>query len=219
MAHNPSDSDNEITTTKRKLFEHDIHQVLGGREVADVLLWRNKKISAAILIGMTVIWFLFEVVEYNLVPLLCHISITIMLVLFIWSTMAQIFKWNAPNIPDIILQDYLFEDLATIFHRGFKQLLPMLHYISSGIDLPRFLLIIVSLYMLSVIGTYLSFVNLLYIGFLCMLTLPIMYERYEEEINNLVGNVLVDLRKKYKQFEKRYLSKIPRGSVKEKKRI
>ncbi|MED6209516.1 hypothetical protein PIB30_055416 [Stylosanthes scabra] len=217
MSHNTSDSDNEITTTKAKLFEHDIHQALGGKEVADILLWRNKKVSAAILIGMTVIWFLFEVVDYNLVPLLCHISITVMLVLFIWSTAAQIFNWNAPKIPDIILQDDLVEDLASIFHRGFKQLLPMLHYISSGIDLPRFLLIIFSLYILSVIGTYLSFVNLLYIGFLCMLTLPIGYERYEEEINNLVGNFIMDLRKKYKKFEKRYLSKIPRRSVKEKK--
>ena len=61
--------------------------------VADVLLWRNKNVSAALLLGMTVIWFLFEVVEYNLVPLLCHISITMMLVLFIWSTAADILKW------------------------------------------------------------------------------------------------------------------------------
>ena len=31
MAHNASsDSDNEITTTRAKLFDHEIHEVLGG---------------------------------------------------------------------------------------------------------------------------------------------------------------------------------------------
>lgn len=50
-----------------------------------------------------------------------------------------------------------------------------------------------------------------------MLMLPIVYERYEEEISNLVGNAIVDVRKNYRRFEKSYLSKIPRGPVKEKK--
>jgi len=102
-----------------------------------------------------------------------------------------------PQIPDIILKESFFQDLAFILHRRFNQLLPMLLHISCGIDLPIFLLvhtqysfsftelkvnflinkyvnltshfskhfqIIVSLYILSVIGSYFSSVNLLYIG-------------------------------------------------------
>ncbi|KAK7314594.1 hypothetical protein VNO77_33120 [Canavalia gladiata] len=220
MAHNTSsDSDNEITTTRAKLFGHEkpMHDVLGGGKVADILLWRDRNISAALLVGMTVMWFLFEIVEYNFVTLLCHISITTMLVLFIWSTVADILKWNGPKIPHIILQDSFFHDLASILHSRFNQLLPMLFHISCGIDLPLFLLIIVSLYILSVIGTYFSFVNLLYIGFLCMQTLPIVYERYEDEIDNLLGDIMLQLRKKYRWLNKNYLNKIPRGPVKEKK--
>ncbi|XP_019457857.1 PREDICTED: reticulon-like protein B9 [Lupinus angustifolius] len=219
MAHNniSSDPDNEINTKPPKLFEKPIHDVLGGGKVAEVLLWRNRNVSGALLFGMTVIWFLFEVVEYNFVTLLCHISITTMLVLFIWSTVADILKWKSPQIPEIILQDSFFQDIASIIHRRLNQLLPMLHYISCGTDLPNFLMIIVSLYILSVIGSYFSFVNLLYIGFLCMQGLPIVYEQYEEEINNLVGHIILDFRKKYRRFDKRYLNKIPRGPMKEKK--
>ncbi|XP_061353256.1 reticulon-like protein B9 [Gastrolobium bilobum] len=222
MAHNASsDSDNEIITTRPKLFEHEkpIHEILGGGKVADMLLWRNRNVSAALLLGITVIWFLFEIAEYNFVTLFCHISITTMLVLFIWTTAADILKWNGPQIPEIILQDSFFKDLASILHRRFNQLLPMFLHISRGKDLPHFLLIIVSLYIVSVIGTCFSFVNLLYIGFLCMLTLPILYDRYEEEINNMVGDIILVLRKSYRKFDKKYLNKIPRGPILKEKKI
>lgn len=49
--------------------------------------------SAALLAGTTVVWFLFEVVEYNFVTLMSHISITAMLVMFIWRTAAEMFNW------------------------------------------------------------------------------------------------------------------------------
>ena len=58
--------------------------------VADVLLWRNRNESTALLIAITVIWFLFEVVEYNFVTLLCHISIITLLVIFILRMTAEI---------------------------------------------------------------------------------------------------------------------------------
>ncbi|TKY44746.1 Reticulon protein B9 [Spatholobus suberectus] len=220
MAHDTSsDSDNGIIEKPAKLLGHDkpIHEVLGGGKVADMLLWRNTNVSAALLAGMTVIWFLFEIVEYNFVTLLCHISITTMLVLFIWSTIADILKWKGPQIPDSVLQDSFFHDLASILHRRFNQLLPMLLHFSRGSDLPVFLLIIVSLYILSVIGSYFSSINLLYIGFLSMQTLPIVYERYEEEIDNRFGDIIKFLRKTYRRLNKNYLKKIPRGPVKEKK--
>lgn len=50
-----------------------------------------------------------------------------------------------------------------------------------------------------------------------MLALPFVYERYEEEINNLVGDMILDLRRKYRRFERKYINKIPRGPMKEKK--
>ncbi|XP_027343289.1 reticulon-like protein B9 [Abrus precatorius] len=217
-----SDSDDVIDETQVKIFRHgkSVHQILGEGEVADILLWRNRNISAAFLLGMTTIWFLFEVVEYNFVTLICHISITTILVVHIWSIVADIMRWNGPRVLETILQDYsFFQHLATILHTRSNQLLRMVLYISCGTELPSFLLIIFFLYILSLIGTYFSFVSLLYIGFLCIQTLPIVYDHYKEEINNLVEHIIMDLQKKYRRFKKRYLNKIPRGPVKEKKTI
>ncbi|KAJ0105021.1 hypothetical protein Patl1_19174 [Pistacia atlantica] len=47
--------------------QRSVRAILGGGKVADILLWKNKTAAASLLIGMTVIWFLFEVMEYRLV--------------------------------------------------------------------------------------------------------------------------------------------------------
>lgn len=59
--------------------------ILMSGAVADIALWRNKRLSASILIGITTVWILFEVAEYHFLTLLCHASIAAMLFVFIWS--------------------------------------------------------------------------------------------------------------------------------------
>jgi hypothetical protein len=54
-------------------------------------------------------------------------------------------------------------------------------------------------------------------GLLCMETLPVLYDRYQGDIDPLVGEAIVSLRGKYRYFESEFLNKIPRGTVKDKK--
>lgn len=72
---------------------NDMRLILVIFAVADILLWRKRNISAAVLIGSTIIWFLFQVAEYNFVSLLCHISIIAMMFLFIWYSGAGLANW------------------------------------------------------------------------------------------------------------------------------
>lgn len=91
-----SDSDDEkkgssaAADMKAKIYrlfgrERPVHSVLGGGKPADLILWRNKKISGGVLAGATAIWLLFEVMEYHLLTLLCHCLILSLAVLFLWS--------------------------------------------------------------------------------------------------------------------------------------
>lgn len=52
---------------------------------ADVLLWRNKKISGGVLGVATAVWVLFELIEYHLLTLVCHCAILALAGLFVWS--------------------------------------------------------------------------------------------------------------------------------------
>ncbi|KAF8378668.1 hypothetical protein HHK36_030017 [Tetracentron sinense] len=221
MPTNSSDSDDNHQATPVKLFgrQRPLHEVLGGGRVADLLLWKNKNLSAAILIGFSVVWFLFEVVEYNFLTLLCHISIITMLVIFVWTNCAAFFDWSPPKIPEIILSESAFKEVASAFHLRLNQFLLILYDTASGKDLTHFLLAIVSLWILSVIGTYFNSLNLLYLGFVSIKTLPVLYERYEEEVDYLASKGNRRVKKLYRKFDSKVLNKIPRGPVKDKKLI
>ena len=60
------------------------------RVAADVLLWRNKKISASVLTGATIIWVVFEWLNYNFLTILCFILVLGMLAQFVWSNASGI---------------------------------------------------------------------------------------------------------------------------------
>ncbi|CAI9761975.1 unnamed protein product [Fraxinus pennsylvanica] len=192
-----------------------LHAILGGGTVADILLWRNKNLSAAILIGFTVIWFLFEVVEYNFVTLFCHVSLAVMLVVFAWSNGAIIVDRNPPDLRALIIPESSFRWSLTKINR----FLLRFYDVSSGKDLKTFFMAIAFLWIFSGIGNYFNSLNLLYIGFLCLATLPALYERYRDEVDYLASVGNKDMKKLYKKFDTKFLNKIPRGPVKEKKRF
>ncbi|KAI5660222.1 hypothetical protein M9H77_29015 [Catharanthus roseus] len=207
------------TMPRVKLFGtkgRSVHSALGGGKVADLLLWKDKKISGAVLAGVTLVWFLFEVVEYNFITLLCHITITAMLALFIWSALADIFKGTPPKIPKIILQESAFNETASILHSKFNQFLSKLLYVACGNEPKFFLLAIISLGILSMIGNYISTLNLVFFGILCLETLPFLYERYEEEVDDLASKIYTQMARTYKKFEVDVLRKIPRAAMKDK---
>ncbi|CAM8982163.1 unnamed protein product [Rhodiola kirilowii] len=206
-------------TSRRKLFGRDrsIHAALGGGKVADILLWRNKPMSTAILAGVTLLWFLFEVAEYNLVTLLSHMFITKMLVIFIWGTCAEFFKLSPPKVPTIILDEQTLQRAAIVIHRRLIDLVSAVIYIACGNDLRLFFSAIGILSVLSIFGNYISFVNLLFFGFLLMETLPFLYERYEDDVDYIVGKIARELKENFMRFDSNILNKIPRGPTKDKK--
>lgn len=53
--------------------------------------------------------------------------------------------------------------------------------------------------------------------FLCIQTLPALYDQYEDEVDYLAGRGSRKLKKVYRKFDSKVLDKIPRGPVKEKK--
>ncbi|XP_068644016.1 reticulon-like protein B9 [Aristolochia californica] len=214
-----SDSDDESSRVPTKLFgrQRHLHAVFGGGRVADVILWRNKNLSAAILIGFSLMWFLFEVVEYPFLTLMCHISITAMLLLFIWSNGAALFDRSPPKIPEMILSESAFRELSLAVRAELNRLLSILNDIASGKDLFLFILSIIVLWILSVVGSYFSSLSILYMCYLSLQILPALYERYEKEVDHLASQGSRDMRKLFKRFDSQVLNKIPRGPVKEKK--
>ncbi|KAF3606333.1 hypothetical protein DY000_02051013 [Brassica cretica] len=118
-----------VASRFNRLFgrEKPIHHVLGGGRSADVLLWRNKKISASFLMGATAIWAVF------------------------------------------------------------------------------------GLWVAAIIGSCCNFLTVLYIGFVGAHTMPLLYERYEDEVDGFVDSLLMKFHSHYKKIDSGFLSRIPSG--------
>lgn len=49
-------------------------------------------------------------------------------------------------------------------------------------------------------------------------TVPVLYDKYEDQVDSFVEKALAELKKQYTIFDAKVLSKIPRGPMKDKKR-
>ncbi|BAD82488.1 24 kDa seed maturation protein-like [Oryza sativa Japonica Group] len=197
--HFPRDSDSDQNVRMPFHGHKSIHKLLGGGQV-----------------------------EYNIIPLLCQIAILAMLVIFIWSNAAPLLDRAPPRIPEIIISEHAFREMALTVHYKLTYTVSVLYDIACGKDLKRFLLfwtnnqivydikVVGSLLVLSAIGSSCSLTSLLYIGFLCAHTLPVLYQRYKTEVDHLVAKGSDDIKKFYKKVDSNLLNKIPRGPVKTK---
>ncbi|KAL3536763.1 hypothetical protein ACH5RR_000129 [Cinchona calisaya] len=211
------------SSVKNKIFrlfgrEKPVHQVFGGGKPADVFLWRNKKISAAVLGGATAIWVLFELLEYHLLTLVCHILILAVAILFLWSNATTFINKSPPRIPEVRLSEEPFLQVAAALRLEINRALAVLRQIASGRDLKKFLIVISGLWFFSILGSYCNFLTLFYITFVLLHTLPVLYEKYEDKVDAFAEKAMIEIRKQYAVVDAKVLSKIPRGPLKDKKR-
>ncbi|GLT60637.1 hypothetical protein SLA2020_333950 [Shorea laevis] len=221
-----SDSDGEKSASspsvKAKIYrlfgrERPVHHVLGGGKPADVFLWRNKKISAGVLGAATVVWVLFELIEYHLLTLVCHILVLALALMFLWSNAHTFINKTRPHIPEVHLPEELFLEVAAALRMEINYAFAVLHDIASGRDLKKFLLVIVGLWILSIVGTWCNFLTLFYIVFVLLHTVPVLYEKYEDKVDPSAEKIMIELKKQYAVFDAKVLSKISNVPLKVKK--
>ncbi|XP_059667137.1 reticulon-like protein B2 [Cornus florida] len=222
-----SDSDNEkksspVSSIKAKIYrlfgrETPMHKVLGGGKPADILLWRDKKVTAGVLGVATGIWILFELLEYHLLTLVCHISILALATLFLWSNASTFVNKSPPKIPEFGLSDDIVLDVASALRVEMNRAFAILREIASGRDLKKFLAVIAGLWFLSILGSCCNFLTLLYISFVVLHTVPVLYEKYEDQVDSFAEKAEMEIKKQYAVFNVKVLSKIPKGPLKDKK--
>ncbi|XP_054783784.1 reticulon-like protein B1 [Prosopis cineraria] len=218
-----SDSEKPVTSSmKDKVFrlfgrERPVHSVLGGGKPADVLLWRNKKISASVLGTATAIWVFFELLEYHLLTLVCHVLILLLAVLFLWSNAHTFINKTPPRIPEVHLPEEPFLQVAAALRIEINRGFAVLRNIASGRDLKKFLIVIAGLWILSIVGTWCNFLTLFYISFVALHTVPVLYDKYQDKIDPFAEKATIEIKKQYAVFDVKVLSKMPRGPLKGKK--
>ncbi|KAI5658881.1 hypothetical protein M9H77_27674 [Catharanthus roseus] len=194
-----------------------VHQALGSGAVADVLLWRKWCTSSALLVGSTALWFLFECAGYNLLTFIANVLLLLVVILFFWAKSASLLNRPLPPLPNLEVSEEFVVKVADVLRVWINDILWIAHDIAIGGNLKLFLQVASSLLVVSYLGGFFNFLTLLYIGFLLSLSIPLLYEKYQHEIDKkliLARNVI---HMQYMKLDEKVLRKIPWPQNKEKK--
>ncbi|KAJ7960619.1 Reticulon-like protein [Quillaja saponaria] len=207
---------NSATSKFNRLFgrQKPVHHLLGGGKSADILLWRNKKISSSVLTIATAVWVLFEWLNYHFLTLVCFFVVLGMLAQFVWSNASGFLNRSSSKAPRLVLPEDYFVTIAVIVGKEVNHALEFLQDVAYGGNLKQFLMVVASLWAAAVIGSWCNFLTVIYIGFVAAHTLPVLYERYEDQVDGFVYQVLEQLQKNYRKLDAGVLSKIPKGKGK-----
>ncbi|XP_058729023.1 reticulon-like protein B12 [Vicia villosa] len=196
--------------SSQRLFnrERTLHQILGGGQVADLILWRRKNQTVMILLVTLAVFVVFERSGYTLLSLVSNVLLLLVVILFLWAKSAAILNRPAPPLPQLHLSDEMTNEIAAFIQTRVNNLFSVSHDIALGKDSRLFLKVAAYLWLISVVGGFTDFLTLAYTSLFILLTLPALYERYEDYIDRFVLKCYNKLCQLYRKINEEYISRV-----------
>ncbi|KAK7280323.1 hypothetical protein RJT34_25386 [Clitoria ternatea] len=194
-----------------------VHHALGAGLVADVLLWKNWRGAVALLFSATSLWYLFERAGYNFLSFVANVVLLLVVILFFWAKAANLLNRPLPPLPDLEISEETIARVADGLQIWMNRALSVAHDIAIERSLLLCLQVVGGLWMVSYIGSLFNFLTLIYICVLLSLSFPVLYDKYQDRIDEKLHVIHGICHIQYKKFHSIVLSKIPKFSNKEKK--
>ncbi|CAI9108269.1 OLC1v1007837C1 [Oldenlandia corymbosa var. corymbosa] len=194
-----------------------VHRAFGGGPVADVLMWKRWGASVALLVGSTSTWYLFERGGYNLLTFIANVLLLLVVILFFWAKSASLLNRPLPPLPDLTVSDETVTKAADVAREWINKVLLVARKIAVGGNLKLLIQVASGLWMISYIGSFFNFLTLLYIGVLLSLSMPILYEMYQDQIDSNLLLAYNVARAQYRKLDQTVLRRISGAMSKEKK--
>ncbi|TKY63416.1 Reticulon protein B12 [Spatholobus suberectus] len=166
--------------------QRSLHEILGGGQVADLILWRRKNLTVWILFVTLAAWVVFERSGYTLLSLVSSVLLLLIVILFLWAKSAAILNRPAPPLPQLHLSEEMANEVTAFIRTRVNDLLSVSQDIALGKDSRLFLKVAAYLWLISIIGGLTDFLTLAYTSLFIVLTVPAIYERYEDYIDMYV---------------------------------
>lgn len=201
-----------------RLFDRrsSIHHIMGGGKAADVLLWKRRRVSCGTIVVATVAWILFERSGLSFLSICSDVLLILIVVLFLRANYAAFRNKQLKSLPELELSEEMVNSVAGSFRVKINYLLLMAHDITLGKDFRLFFKVVLSLWLLSVVGSSFSFFTLAYIGTIISITVPALYSKYEEHVDKYFGLIHRKFSKHYKLVDDNVIRRIPPGLSKDK---
>nr|XP_043632725.1 reticulon-like protein B16 [Erigeron canadensis] len=212
------DNNNTCSTSGYRLFDRQssIHQLMGGGKAADVLLWKRQRVSLGIIIVATVAWLILERSGLSFLTICSNVLLFLIVLRFLHANYASIRNKPIQTLPELILSEEMVNYAAASFRIKVNYLLLMAHDITLGKDFRLFFMVVGFLWILSVLGSLISFFTLAYIGTILSVTLPALYNRYEKQVDHCAGTIHRSFSRHYKIVDENVMNRLPRNVPKDK---
>ncbi|KAJ0264481.1 Reticulon-like protein B11 [Hirschfeldia incana] len=163
-----------------------VHKSLGG--VADLLLWRNRSGAFILLASSTVFWFLFERAGYNLLSFVSNVLLLLVAILFLWAKSASLLNRPLPPVPNMEIPEEFAVKAADDIRVLINRVLSIASDITIARNPIRLLQVSLILWAVSFVGTLINSLTLVYIGILLSLSVPLVYEKYQDHIDDKLNS-------------------------------
>ncbi|KAL7108627.1 hypothetical protein ACP275_06G124200 [Erythranthe tilingii] len=206
------------TSSSYKLFDRrtSVHQMVGGGKAADVILWRRRWVSCGIVVVATFSWLLIERSGISFLSLCSDVLLVLVVLLFLRANYAVYRSKQLETLPELLLSEEMVNNAAASFRVKVNYMLLMAHDITLGKDFRLFFKVVIALWLLSVIGSLISFFTLAYIGIIISVTVPALYNRFEDHVDRCAGVIHRKFSKHYKIVDESLHSRLPRTLIKDK---
>ncbi|KAL4606103.1 hypothetical protein ACB092_09G078700 [Castanea dentata] len=197
--------------------QRTVHEILGGGFVADVILWRRKNLTVGILLVTLAVWLVFERSGYTLLSLVSSVFLLLIAILFSWAKSAAILNRPAPPLPELHLSEEMVNEVATFIRLRVNTLLSVSQDIALGKDSRLFFKVAAYLWLISFVGGLTDFLTLGYTSLVVILTVPALYESFEDHIDKYVILAYKNLHQLYVKLNKEYVSRVQKWILEKKK--
>ncbi|KAI4356580.1 hypothetical protein L6164_000595 [Bauhinia variegata] len=196
--------------SSERLFnrQRTLHDILGAGLVADVVLWRQKNLTVGILLITLAAWVVFERSGYTLLSLVSNVLLLLIVILFLWAKSAAILNRPAPPLPELHMSEEMVNEMGNFIRTRVNDLFSVSQDIALGKDSRLFLKVTVYIWLISVVGGLTDFLTLAYTSLFIVLTVPAIYERYEDYIDRYVMGGYRTLCKLYVKINEEYVSRV-----------
>ncbi|KAG2272323.1 reticulon-like protein B16 [Brassica napus] len=185
-----------------------VHQFMGGGKAADLLLWRRRNHSLGVLVLSTAAWLTFELSGLPILSVSSDVLLIGIIISFVHAQVSSFRNRQADSLPELVLSEEMVNSTAASFRVKLNHLLVMAHDVTVGNDFRLFFKVVICLWLLSAIGSYISFCTLVYIGTILSVTIPALYSKYQRKVDKCCGLIHRQLSHQYKLVDENVISKL-----------
>ncbi|XAR71868.1 hypothetical protein NMG60_11018310 [Bertholletia excelsa] len=207
---------NTCSTSSTSGRQSTVHRMMGGGKAADVILWKQPYTSCGIIVVATIAWLIFERSGLSFLSICSDVLLILTVMLFLRANYAVFRNKQLEALPELVLSEEMVNNAAASFRAKINYALLMAHDITFGKDFRLFFKVVVCLWLLSAVGSGMSFFTLAYIGTILSVTVPALYSKYQDPVDRFAGVIHRKFSNHYKIVDENVISRLPRSLPKDK---